>query len=95
LRARLNALTRGPELPLLDLQSERTATVESADGPLIPLAMREEVRAWLKPAIAYIFQWGGHSPSIVRPELCLSLLEEQLGLAITSKGWGAGELRAR
>jgi maspardin len=95
LRARLNALKRGPELPRLDLPRERIATIESVDDPLIPLAMREAVRERLKPSIAYIFEWGGHFPYIARPELYLSLLEERLGLAITSETWGAGELRAR
>ncbi len=38
---------------------------------------------------------GRASPLYRTTELYLSLLEEQLGLAITSEGWGAGELRAR
>src|SRR5215213_970340 len=95
LRARLKALKRGPELPPLDSPQKRITTIESVDDPLIPLAMREAVRERLKPSIAYIFEWGGHFPYIARPELYVSLLEEQLGLAITGGGWGAGELRAR
>lgn len=62
LRTRLNALKRGPELPPLDLPPERMATIESADDPLIPPPMREAVRARLKPATAYLFEWGGHFP---------------------------------
>ncbi|MBM6580672.1 alpha/beta hydrolase [Microvirga sp. BT689] len=95
LRARLNALKRGPELPLPNLPRERIATIESADDPLILLSMREAVRERLKPSVAYVFEWGGHFPYIVRPELYVSLLEEQLGLAITGRDWGTGELRAR
>jgi len=95
LRARLNALKRGPELPLLDLPKDRIATVESDDDPLIPVTMREAVRARLKPSASYVFNWGGHFPYLVRPKLYLSLLEEQLGLANTSEGWGAGAWRAR
>jgi pimeloyl-ACP methyl ester carboxylesterase len=95
LRARLNALKRGPELPPLDMPGERIATIEGADDPLIPPAMRDAVRARLKPSVAYRFEWGGHFPYIARPGLYVSLLEEQLGLPVTGEGWGEGELRAR
>ena len=95
LRARLNAIKRGPDLPPLNMARDKVATIEGADDPLIPPAMREAVRARLKPAVAYRFEWGGHFPYIARPGLYLSLLEEQLGLAVTGKGWGGGEVRAR
>ena len=39
------------------------------DDPLIPLFMRDEVRAVLEPAVAYRFESGGHFPYIVRPKL--------------------------
>lgn len=95
LRARLNALKRGPELPPLDMPRDRIASIESADDPLIPPAMRDVVRARLKPSVAYRFEWGGHFPYIARPALYVSLLEEQLGLAVTGEGWGAGAVRAK
>ncbi len=95
LRARLNALKRGPELPPLDMPSARITTIEAADDPLIPPAMRDAVRARLKPAVAYRFEWGGHFPYIARPSLYVSLLEEQLGLAVTGESWGTGGVRAR
>ena len=95
LRARLNALKRGPELPPLAMPSERIATIEGADDPLIPPDMRDAVRARLKPSVAYRFEWGGHFPYIARPALYVSLLEEQLGLAVTGEGWGPGPVRAR
>ncbi len=95
LRARLNALKRGPELPPLDMPSEHVATIEGADDPLIPPPMREAVRARLKPSVAYRFEWGGHFPYIARPALYVSLLEEQLGLPVTGEGWGGGAVRAR
>lgn len=95
LRARLNALKRGPELPPLALPRDRIATIEGGDDPLIPPQMREAVRARLEPSVAYAFEWGGHFPYVVRPELYLSLLEEQLGLPVTGESWGAGEWRAR
>jgi pimeloyl-ACP methyl ester carboxylesterase len=95
LRARLNALKRGPELPPLALPSDRIATIETADDPLIPPAMRDAVRARLKPAIAYRFESGGHFPYIARPRLYTGLLEEQLGLELTGEGWGSGAVRAR
>jgi pimeloyl-ACP methyl ester carboxylesterase len=95
LRARLNALKRGPELPPLDLPRERIATIEGADDPLIPTQMRDAVRARLNPSVAYRFEWGGHFPYVVRPDLYVALLEEQLGLPVTGDGWGKGEMRAR
>ena len=95
LRARLNALKHGPELPPLNLPRERIATIESADDPLIPPPMREAVRERLKPSVAYRFESGGHFPYVVRPDLYVALLEEQLGLPITREGWGDGEMRAQ
>jgi len=95
LRTRLNALKHAPELPPVEFPPERIATVETADDPLIPKPMRKAVRARLNPSIAYRFEWGGHFPYVTRPGLYLSLLEEQLGLAITGEGWGEEELRTR
>lgn len=95
LRARLNALKHGPELPAVPLSSERIATVEAADDPLIPQPMREAVRARLSPAVAYRFETGGHYPYILRPALYTALIEEQLGLSPRSADWGEGEMRVR
>lgn len=95
LRARLNALKRAPELPALDLPRERIATVEATDDPLIPSAMRDAVRARLRPAVAYRFESGGHFPYVARPALYTALLEEQLGLEGQGERWGEGEVRAR
>lgn len=95
LRCRLNALKRGPELPPVSLPSDRIATIEGADDPLIPPPMREAVRERLKPAVAYRFETGGHFPYVARPGLYVSLLEEQLGLAVTGEGWGEGPVRVR
>jgi maspardin len=95
LRTRLNALKQGPELPPLSLPSERIATVESADDPLIPPPMRDAVRARLEPSVAYRFEWGGHFPYVARPDLYVSLLEEQLGLPVTRESWSQGKVRAR
>lgn len=96
LRTRLNGIKRAPELPAAGIPSERIVTVEAADDPLIPLFMREEVRARLKPSVAYRFETGGHFPYAARPALYTALLEEQLGLVPAgSTEWGEGEARAR
>ncbi|MBO1907914.1 alpha/beta hydrolase [Microvirga sp. 3-52] len=95
LRTRLNALKRGPALPPLELPRDGIATIEGADDPLIPPQMRDAVRARLNPSVAYLFEWGGHFPYVVRPDLYVSLLEEQLGVPVTGDGWGKGEMRAR
>lgn len=95
LRARLNALKHGPDLPPVTIPAERVITIEAADDPLIPPPMREAVRARLRPGVAYRFLTGGHFPYVVRPLLYTGLLEEQLGLPLTGEGWGAGAVRAR
>lgn len=95
LRTRLIALKRGPELPDISLGTDRIATIESADDPLIPEDMRKAVRARLQPAVAYRFAWGGHFPYVVRPHLYTAILEEQLGLAATGESWGTGKERTR
>jgi pimeloyl-ACP methyl ester carboxylesterase len=95
LRARLNALKRGPELLPVPLPPARITTIETADDPLIPPSMREAVRARLKPAVAYRFESGGHFPYVTRPALYTGLLEEQLGLKLTGEGWGGGAVRTK
>jgi pimeloyl-ACP methyl ester carboxylesterase len=95
LRARLNALKHGPELPPLNLSREKIATIESANDPLIPPPVREAVRARLKPSVAYRFEWGGHFPYVARPELYVALLKEELGPPTMHASCGDGELRAR
>ena len=96
LRTRLNGIKRAPELPAVGIPTERIVTVEAADDPLIPPFMRDEVRARLKPSVAYRFESGGHFPYVARPALYTALLEEQLGLVPTgSTAWGEGEVRVR
>lgn len=96
LRTRLNGIKRAPDLPAVALPAERIVTVEAQDDPLIPPFMREEVRARLKPSVAYRFETGGHFPYAARPGLYTAMLEEQLGLIPAgSSEWGGGEVRAR
>ncbi|MEH6496448.1 MAG: alpha/beta hydrolase [Pseudomonas marincola] len=89
LRARLNALKTGPELP--QNQSE-VITIETTDDPLIPLEIKNAVRERLNPSSAFRFLWGGHFPYVVRPELYTSLLEKSLGLQVTGPTWKDGSL---
>ncbi|WP_170990248.1 alpha/beta hydrolase [Aquamicrobium sp. LC103] len=95
LRNRLKGIKYAPQLPPVGVPSGNIVTIEGADDPLIPLFMREEVRAVLKPGIAYRFESGGHFPYAVRPELYTAILEEQLGLVSTgSTAWGNAGVRA-
>ena len=95
LRNRLKGIKNAPPLPKVQVPSEEIVTIEGADDPLIPLFMREEVRAVLEPAVAYRFESGGHFPYIVRPELYTAILEEQLGLVPAgSTLWGNAGVRA-
>ena len=95
LRSRLNGLKKAPPLPALAFPKDRIATIEGDDDPLISREMREEARALLQPGTSYRFNWGGHFPYVVRPALYVSLLETELGLPLTSEGWGEGAVRAR
>ncbi len=95
LRSRLKGIKNAPPLPQVQVPADRIATIEGADDPLIPLPMRDEVRAVLKPAVAYRFESGGHFPYAVRPELYTAILEEQLGLVPAgSTPWGDAGVRA-
>jgi maspardin len=95
LRSRLNGLKHAPDLDAVTLPSSKVATIEGADDPLIPLSMRDDVRARLQPAVAYRFETGGHFPYTVRPDLYTAILEERLGLvAEGSTAWGRGAERA-
>lgn len=95
LRNRLKGIKNALPLPPVGVASENIVTIEGADDPLIPLFMRDEVRAVLKPAVSYRFESGGHFPYLARPELYTALLEEQLGLvAAGSTPWGNAGVRA-
>jgi maspardin len=95
LRNRLKGIKFAPALPPVGISSEKIVTIEGADDPLILLFMRDQVRAALKPSIAYRFESGGHFPYTVRPELYTAILEEQLGLVPPgSTAWGNTETRA-
>ncbi|GLQ05115.1 alpha/beta fold hydrolase [Sneathiella chinensis] len=89
LRARLAALKHGPELPTF---TGRVVTIDSADDPLIPQAMREAVRDRLRPQTAYHFLWGGHFPYCVRPALYTAILARELNLDIPGPDWGPGTM---
>ena len=81
LRMRLAAMKTAPDLP--DAQG-RVVTIESADDPLIPEAMRQAVRARLSPSRAYRFRFGGHFPYIARPDFYTALLAREIGLEETT-----------
>lgn len=94
LRARLNALKTGPELPPPGLPAEKIVTIEADDDPLIPPEMRAAVRARLSPSVAYRFLSGGHFPYVARPAEYTALLEQVMGLEVTGPDWGNKEERA-
>lgn len=90
LRTRLKAIKHGPELPPLpEALRARCVTIEADDDPLVPASMRDAVRARLKPARSYRFQWGGHFPYVVRPDLYTAILAFETGLSGDLPGWAA------
>ena len=96
LRARLLALRDAPALPASAVPRERIFVIESADDPLIPPPMRDEVRAALRPAATFRFLRGGHFPYVLRPDLYAAAVEEALGLEAPGAGpWGGAEERER
>lgn len=95
MRARLNALKRGPELPATPLPPAALTVIDAADDPLIPPPMRAAVRARLPGATGFHFRWGGHFPYVLRPALYSSLILSRLGLAPLDQGWtGSPEFEA-
>ena len=89
LRARLNALKRGPELPAMPLPAAAITVIDAADDPLIPPPMRAAVRARLPGAAGFHFLWGGHFPYVLRPALYSNLIAARLGLAPLDSAWTA------
>jgi len=95
MRARLNALKRGPELPPVGLPPGALTVIDAADDPLIPPPMRAAVRARMPGAAGFRFLWGGHFPYVLRPGLYSGLILARLGLAPLVAGWtGEGEFQA-
>lgn len=95
MRARLNALKRGPELPPATLAGQAMTVIDAADDPLIPPPMRAAVRARLPGATCYRFLWGGHFPYVLRPDLYTGLIAARLGLMPLAADWaGTPELEA-
>lgn len=90
MRARLNALKRGPELPAVALPPAALTVIDAADDPLIPPPMRAAVRARLPGAAGFRFLWGGHFPYVLRPALYTNLILSRLGLAAPDPAWSAG-----
>lgn len=95
LRARLNALKTGPELPVVTLASRDIVTIEADDDPLIPPEMRAAVRARLTPSVSYRFLDGGHFPYVARATDYTALLEQVLELPGTGPDWGTDPERCR
>jgi maspardin len=87
MRARLNALKRGPELPAMPLSPAAVTIIDAADDPLIPPSMRAAVRARMPGAAAFRFRWGGHFPYVLRPDLYSDLIAARLGLAPLDPAW--------
>ncbi len=95
LRARLLALKHAPPLPVVPLPSSRIVVIESEDDPLVIPKVRDDVRAFLAPAVTYRFIRGGHFPYVMRPDAYLSILEEQMGLNVSGPDWGTCMVRVR
>jgi maspardin len=91
LRARLQALKTGPQLPAVNLASDQVFTVESGDDHLIPPDWQQAVRARLRPARAYRFKTASHFPYVTRPAEYTAMLEEVLGLAPIGTRWPKGK----
>lgn len=91
MRARLNALKRGPELPPVTLPPTALTVIDAEDDPLIAAPMRAAVRARLPGATGFRFRWGGHFPYVLRPDLYAGLIATRLGLAALDSAWTGEE----
>ncbi len=93
LRARLMVLKHAPPIPDIRISRENIVVIESEDDPLIAPVVQKGVREFLSPSVVYRFRTGGHFPYVMRPDVYLSILEEQLGLPTTGADWGGGKER--
>lgn len=87
MRARLNALKRGPELPPTPQPATALTVIDAKDDPLIAPEMRAAVRARLPGATTFRFRWGGHFPYVLRPDLYANLIGARMGLAPLDTIW--------
>ena len=92
LRARLKSLRFGPPLPEQTLTSEHIYCVESADDPIIPEMLRQDLRERLAPARTFRFFHGHHFPYLIQPDAYTGLLKEVIGLDHTSHPWPSGRI---
>ncbi len=90
LRARLQALKTGPELPAPALPSPQMFTFESGDDHLIPPDWQKAVRKALRPERAYRLHQASHFPYVTRPTEYTAMLKEVLGLAAIGTLWPKG-----
>lgn len=81
LRARLAALKDTAPLEVDSRPPAQTTIIETDDDPLIPPTLRAGVRHRLAGAAVFRFQWGGHFPYVLRPELYTGLIRARMGLA--------------
>ena len=92
LRARLNALKTGPEIPRQQLSAEAIHIVESGDDHLISPPMQAALRGALPGSRCFHLIWGSHFPYVTRPMEYTALLEEVLNLApTTALTWPTGQ----
>ncbi|MCC6000107.1 MAG: alpha/beta hydrolase [Pararhodobacter sp.] len=87
MRARLNALKRGPELPPAPQPAAALTVIDAMDDPLLAPEIRAAVRARLPGATGFRFRWGGHFPYVLRPELYSNLICARLGLSPLDSAW--------
>jgi pimeloyl-ACP methyl ester carboxylesterase len=77
-KARVLALLRAGELPRVPLPLERVAVIDCDDDPVLPPAVREEVRARYRGASQHTLPTGGHFPYISRAEQYTAILRRHL-----------------
>jgi pimeloyl-ACP methyl ester carboxylesterase len=80
LKARVRTLLTEGELAPLPLGSDRVVVIDSNDDPLIPPALRQQVRRRYAGAEIHSFERGGHFPYITRAAAYSTIMQKRMGV---------------
>jgi pimeloyl-ACP methyl ester carboxylesterase len=77
-KARVLALLRAPNLPVLPLPHERIVVIDCEDDPVMPAPVRQALRARYPGAHVHTLSSGGHFPYISRAAQYTEILRRHL-----------------
>ena len=78
LKARVRALLTEGDVGPLPLGPDRLVVIDCADDPLIPPALRDQVRQRYAGGALHSFERGGHFPYVTRAESYSAIIRERI-----------------